>query len=567
MRSVNAVAVVFFLLIVGCSAGAPRGTGEASAPQASQAQRTLTAAVRVEPTTTASKSVRGGGVALFLTGRMFNAEIGLLDGDGNPIPYLVESFPQLNSDGWWVSPDGRMQTTYRLKPNVIWHDGTPLSAEDFVFSWRVYSWPDLGVAVEAPISLMEKVSAPDARTVVIDWKQPYVDAGSLSDRGSFPALPRHILETSFNGGQAEAFASHGFWTTQYVGMGPFKMERWEPGAFIEGAAFDRHVLGRPKIDRIKVLFQPDSNTVLANLLAGEVQLSADTSLRAAQVPIVLKEWGAGGGSAVQHPNQYRAVIAQQRPDYAQPRSLLDSRIRKALAFAVDKDPINQAVYDGQSVAADIWMPSSSVAGRAIDAVIAKYPLDSRRSEQMMNEAGFRKGGDGTYSGPDGRFTTELKTNAASDNEAEMATLAAGWRQMGFDVKEAVLPAALAQDNEARATYSGLYSFNTGLGESAAVGYTTSRIARVENRWQGGNRAGWSNSQYDRLVDTFNTSLDRSERTRLLVDMARIFNEEVGAISLFFRTQPWVFNSALRGPKLVPPETNMTWNIYEWELAR
>ena len=69
------------------------------------------------------------------------------------------------------------------------------------------------------------------------------------------------------------------------------MDRWEPGAFIEGSAYDAHVLGRPKVDRIKVLFMPDSNVVLASLLAREVTLSADTSLRAAQVPTVLKEWG------------------------------------------------------------------------------------------------------------------------------------------------------------------------------------------------------------------------------------------------------------------------------------
>ena len=526
----------------------------------------MTAAVRVEPTTTASKSVRGGGVALFLTGRMFNAEIGLLNADGVAIPYLVEAFPQLNSDGWRILPDGRMETIYRLKSNLTWHDGTPLTTEDFAFSWRVYSWPELGVT-GAPINLMESVTARDPRTLVINWKQPFVEAGSLSDRGSFPPLPRHILEPSFTAGQAEPFASHLFWTTQYVGLGPFKMDRWEPGAFIEGSAYDAHVLGRPKVDRIKVLFMPDSNVVLASLLAREVTLSADTSLRAAQVPTVLKEWGPGGGSAVSHPNQYRAVIAQQRAEYAAPRSLLDNRVRKALNFAIDKDPINQAIYDGQSVSSDIWIPPTSATGRAIDAVIAKYPLDPRRSEQMMGEVGFRKGGDGMYANAEGRFSTEIKTNAASDNEGEMASLAAGWRQLGFDIRETVLPAALAQDNEARATYSGLYSFNSGLGESQAIGYTSSRIARAENRWQGGNRAGWSNPDYDRFVETFNTSLDRAERTRLLTDMARIYTEDLAAISLFFRTQPWVFNSTLTGPKLVPAETNMTWNIYEWELTR
>jgi peptide/nickel transport system substrate-binding protein len=564
-RSVVLAAIATFTLA--CSApAAPRTEGQPGAP-APQQQRTLTAAVRVEPTTTAVKSVRGSGVALYLTGRMFNADIGILDDEGAPRPYLVEALPQLNSDSWQVFADGRMQTTYRLKPNLVWHDGTALSADDFVFAWKVYSWTELG-PTETPISLMEDVAAPDPRTVVVKWKQPYADAASLTDRSrEFPALPRHILEAAFNARQADPFVSHNYWTLDYVGLGPYRLVRWEPGAFLEGAAFDQHILGRPKIDRVKVLFQPDSNTVLANLLAGEVQLSADTSLRVSQVPVVLRQWGEGGGTAVLHPNQYRAVIAQLRPDYANPKSLMDPRVRKALAHSIDKDPINQAAYDGQSIFADSWMPATSAVGRVVDASITKYPFDIRRSEELMGQAGFRKGADGTYAGADGRFSTEIKTNAASDNELEMSSLAAGWRQAGFDVKDGVLPAALAQDNEARATFSGLFSFNTGLGEAAAIGYTTQRMATAANRWQGGNRAGFSNPDYDRLVETFSTSLDRTERTRLLAEMGKTFTENVAAISLFFRTQPWVFPSSLKGPRLVPSEANVAWNIQEWETTR
>jgi peptide/nickel transport system substrate-binding protein len=69
-----------------------------------------------------------------------------------------------------------METTYHLKPNLTWHDGAPLSAEDFVFAWKVYSTPEFGVATSPPIGLMEEVVAPDARTLLIRWRQPYPDA-------------------------------------------------------------------------------------------------------------------------------------------------------------------------------------------------------------------------------------------------------------------------------------------------------------------------------------------------------------------------------------------------------
>ena len=54
-----------------------------------------------------------------------------------------------------------METTYRLRPNLTWHDGAPLTAEDFVFSWRVYANPDLGLSSHAPIPAISEVTAID----------------------------------------------------------------------------------------------------------------------------------------------------------------------------------------------------------------------------------------------------------------------------------------------------------------------------------------------------------------------------------------------------------------------
>src|SRR5205814_2997061 len=115
-------------------------------------------------------------------------------------------------------------------------------------------------------------------------------------------------------------------------------------------AFDAYVLGRPKIERIKMIFITDANTALSNVLAGEVQLAADTVLRLEQVTTLKREWGPRQlGTILQHPNQWRAAFFQFRPDVQAPRSLQDVRVRKALAHAVDRQPINEALYDGDAI--------------------------------------------------------------------------------------------------------------------------------------------------------------------------------------------------------------------------
>src|SRR5205823_288854 len=113
-----------------------------------------------------------------------------------------ETLPQLNTDTWRVFPDGRMETTYRLKPGLSWHDGAPLTAEDFVFTADVYRYPDYGTASLVPHNLIESMQAPDSSTVVIRWRGSYPGAGAVafgSGAGtpSFTPLPRHLLERSF----------------------------------------------------------------------------------------------------------------------------------------------------------------------------------------------------------------------------------------------------------------------------------------------------------------------------------------------------------------------------------
>jgi peptide/nickel transport system substrate-binding protein len=233
---------------------------------------------------------------------------------------------------------------------------------------------------------------------------------------------------------------------------------------------------------------------------------------------------------------------------------------------VDKAAINEAIYAGGSIVADFMVPPVAQYGSAIDRAIPKHPLDPRRSEQLMNEMGFTKGADGMYSSPtEGRFRVELQTNASGDNVSEQQVLASEWKRAGFDMTEAILPAAQTQDNQVRATFSGIFTNNTGLGVPALMNNTSERIPRADNRWQGGNRIGWSNATYDRLADTFNTTLDASERERLAVEMAKIFAEDLPSVTLFFRTQPWISGSTLKGLALVAPESNMSWNIHEWEF--
>jgi peptide/nickel transport system substrate-binding protein len=559
--------MLLLAMLAGCQSADPRGQGStepaASAPRPS---RTLVMMTRVEPVSLATKPLQQAGTLLASTRRVYNATLALLDDRGAPLPYLAEALPQLNSDTWQVFPDGRMETTYRLAPNLTWHDGHPLDAEDFVFAHRVYTTPTLGLANSVPQNLMEEVLAPDPRTVTIRWRQSYAEAGTLTD--GFPPLPRHLLEEALDQAtDPEAFSARAFWTREYVGLGPYRVERWEPGAFIDSVVFDNHRLGRAKIERLTLRWNSDANAALAAFLAGEAHLSADSSLQFQQGSQLKREWAArNGGTVLFKPDLFRGTTAQQRPELSTPAIIQDPRVRKALAHAIDKDTLNEFLFEGDGFMTWTIIPSTVAYGADMERAVTKYPFDVRRSEALMAELGITKGADGFYASPsEGRLSFEVRTNGSPFFESEMAVLASGWRAAGFDFREYVNPAALAQDAQGRATFPSFFTASHGLGEAVLVDYSTTGIPRAENRWVGINRGGWSNPNFDRLASTVTGTLDRSERARLFVEMSRLFSEDLPVIPLYFQPSVNGFVAGLVGPVPVAPDTWMNWNLHQWEF--
>jgi peptide/nickel transport system substrate-binding protein len=560
-------------LVASCVPTPPRPSGPATVsagqPNQAQPQRTLVLGIRLEPTTLVLRAPRETFANVDHT-RLFNADFANLDDQAVPRPYLVEALPQLNSDAWQVFPDGRMRTTYRLRPNLSWHDGTPLTAEDFIFSWRVYATPDVGLSRQPPFDAIEQATSPDPRTLVLDWKRPYPDAAHMAGREqNFPALPRHLLEPQLAGDSVESFLAHPFWSREFVGLGPYRQASWEPGAFIEATAFDGHATGRPKIERLRLPFIADRNTALANLLGNELHFGAPTTLGVEQGLVLEREWGPRqAGRVIYQVFTWRGVYFQFLPGFTSPRTLQDVRVRRALAYAVDKQAVNEAGASGRATEADYYLPPNGLWGAAVQRGAVKYRLDVRLSEQLMREAGLEKSRDGMYaSAADGRLTIEVATGAGGSGENELAALANDWQKAGFDITQRIVPAALSLDLETRSSYPGMYLTTNRATERTAVAPIPGNIPTPENRWRGGSQTSWTHPGYTELVGRFISTLDRDQRADQLAQMARIFGEDVAGISLNFPPMPIPAISALEGPGPIAPESNVLWNVHEWVWNR
>lgn len=537
--------------------------------------RVLRMAVRYEVNDLAPKIPGSSNPSI--TKRLFNAQLALIDAQGLARPYMVEAFPQLNTESWLVFPDGRMETVYRLRPALTWHDGQALTADDFVFAYRVYTAPGVGVFQPSPQDQMEAVTAPDARTLVIRWRSLYADAAALIE-GDLDPLPRHILGPLFGAYEQDpslrdSFLAHPYWTLEYVGAGPFRLERWEPGSHMDGSAFEGHALGRPKIDRLVVRIINDENTVLTNVLADNVDYAAFLTLRFEHALLLKREWVlANKGLVLMRQGGPVTLLVQFRPEYVDPPALLDVRVRRGMAHAIDRQVLNEGVFEREGFPSESFVPQGLPHYGDVDRALVKYPYDPRRSEQLMGEAGFQKDREGFFVGQGGeRLRPEFRATAGTEFERMQAIATDTWRRAGFDVQSSVLPAARARDTEARHTFPAIAS-RGGL-SAGERSWTSVEIGTPANRWSGENRGGWSSAEYDRLWESFTTTLDRTERTRQVVQMMRGFSEQLPAFMLYFSVQVMAHVAGVRGPEagtsaagILVPETLPHWNIHEWEFG-
>jgi peptide/nickel transport system substrate-binding protein len=504
------------------------------------------------------------------TRRAFNAELAVLDSTGAARPYLAEALPQLNSETWRVSPDGTMETTYRLRANLSWHDGAALTAEDFVFAWRMYTAPSLALFTSTPQDLIEEVAAPDPRTVVIRWRTTYPEAGALA-WDLLPPLPRHVLEPMYAAlgqpGGRDTLANHAFWTKDYVGAGPYRLARWEAGYELEGAAFDGHALGRPKIDRIILRIMNDENTALSALLAGSFDYAECFVFMFEHVKVLQQGWiPSGKGLLRDCPVATNSSAIQFRPEYQKSVPLLDLRVRRAIAHAIDRQAIHEGIYDGQGNLADTFVPIESPHYAVVDRLLVRYPYDPRRTEQLMAEAGLVRDGEGLFASRSGeRFRPEYWVTAGAQSERISTIMAETWRRAGIDSQPLVLSLAATRDNEVRATLSGMAQGGITSQDDAIENFVTTQIGTAANRWRGSNRGGWENAEIDRLWAAYNSTLDRGERTRQFAEIVRIISDQLPVLTYNPNLRWRAHITTLRGPGPNPPATLAQWNIYEWEF--
>jgi peptide/nickel transport system substrate-binding protein len=571
-QSLAGLVLLATLLVTACAGGrapaaSPGAVGDSAVPSVGapvSSSRTLSVALRVEPVDVLNAPEDRG----VLHKALLTATLSYWDERGQAASLLADGLPKLNTDTWRINPNGSMETTFRLRPNLTWHDGTPLTAEDFVFTHRAeQARIDVGLnSTSAERRQIEEIIALDAQTLVIKWKQPYTEAAAPQ----LVPISRSIVGPVLTQGDMEAFSNLPYWKTDYVGAGPYRLERWELGSFIELAAFDGYALGKPKISRVRMTWNNDPNVNVTRLLSGDADMAADGSLRFEQASTLRAQW-SNSGQVLLSPTSLRYIQFQARPEYVSPKSLLDLRAKRAISHSLDRLGLAEAMVADTSMAANTYPPPTVPYYNELQRTVTRYAHDPRLAEQLLAELGYAKGADGIYANvAEGPLRFEVRGVSGGQEEQDTTIVSQALHDAGMDTTIRLLPSSTrAVDEMTKGTFPGLTLNNNTVGrrDFGLDKFITARIGGPWDNWAGGNRMGYSNPEFDRLFDTWSTSLDPSERTARLLEMMKILSDDLPALPLYYNFQILAHSSALKGPQRISPETSVHWNAHLWTLVQ
>src|SRR5205823_267174 len=134
----------------------------------------------------------------------------------------------------------------------------------------------------------------------------YIDADQTFSAFAIP-LPKHLLETAYATSKS-SFLELPYWSSEFVGLGPFQLHEWQRGSQMTFNAFDGYALGRPKIDQIEARFIPDQSTIISTVLASSADAFKGAAIGVGQAVQLRDQWHDGQVKVI--PNNWAVVVAQ-----------------------------------------------------------------------------------------------------------------------------------------------------------------------------------------------------------------------------------------------------------------
>jgi len=444
------------------------------------------------------------------------------DAQQRPVPALALSWAPVNDTQWEL----------KLRPDVKFHDGSPFTAEDVVFTFeRAAKVPNSPAPFTMITRQITRLEILDPLTLRITTGQP---APLLPfNLAGLPILSHIAAAGGAPEGKTTAALDRG---EGLVGTGPFKFVEWNRGTDLVLARNDDYWGPKPAWSKVTFRMLARADQRLAALRAGDVDLIEEPPT--SDLPALRKDAKLTLVEAVSNRVIFVALDQFAEPSPGIPNTngknpLKDRRVRQALSFAIDRKAIADKVMDGAAQPAGDLLPWPAFGTRR-DTQPDRY--DEGAARRLLAEAGYPKGFSITLGTPNGRYLNDVKVAQA---------IAATWTRAGVKTEVESPPPAEFFRNRDESRYSAyLGSWGSETGE---MSNPLRMLVATPNRERGigaNNRGRYSNPQVDAKLDEALRTVDDKKREALLQEASRLAMADAGILPLYFETWAWAMRKGI-----------------------
>jgi peptide/nickel transport system substrate-binding protein len=428
-----------------------------------------------------------------------------LDNELKPQPLLAQA--------WDISPDG-LTYTFKLRPNVKWHDGQPFTSADVSYT-ILEVLKKVHPRGRSAFAKVTAVETPDPLTAVIKLSQPAPPMlTALASSYESPMVPKHLF--------AGTDPSANPYISKPVGTGPFVFKEWKKGDYIllEKNA-DYWQPGKPSLQRIVFRIISDASARAASFETGEGHIGGLSPIPLTDMPRIAKNPALSietRGYAYMSPYMLMEVNLRKPP-------LNDVRVRQAIAHAIDRARMTQVVWLGYGQPAVSPIPSQVTTFHSTD--LPKYEFNIDKAKKLLDDAGLKPGANGM------RFKiTHDFIPFGSEYQRTGEFIKQQLNRVGIDVelRSQDLPSFL------RRAYTE-YDFDTTSLYYGAFADPTQGVQRLywSKAIQKGvvftNNTGYNSPEMDRLLEGAQGENDPVKRKALYLDMQRLAMTDLPVIPL------------------------------------
>jgi len=478
--------------------------------------------------------IAGDSASSAIAGNIFNSLI-KYDEKLNHAPELAEK--------WEISADQKT-ITFTLKDNLVWADGTPLTSEDVLFTWKLVTDPNTRTPYASDYLLVKKASTPDKNTFEVTYEETYAPA--IDTWASLHILPKHLLK--------DEDINNTYFSRKPTGSSYYQLDKWVSGQQVSLKSNINSSQGLPQIEQLISRIIPDTSSQFLELSADNIDLMSINPIQYQRVfPArkdmlekinLYKELGNG--------YTYLGFNLKKAP-------FNDINVRQAINYAIDKDEVIKGVLLGLGEPiASPYKPGT----RWNNPNLKSYPYDPNKALKLLTKAGYKKNQEGFFEKNGKVLAFEILTNQNKQREMTAVLVQRRLREIGIDVTIRVLEWASFINQYIR----------TGDFNAVVLGWSLSLDPDQFNIWHSSqqgpgqfNFVGYENAEVDKLLEKGRKELDINKRELIYHKFSEQLLNDSPIVYLYAGYGLSAVNKRVQGIKNPSPPAGLYHNSYEWFL--